>query len=102
MEGHDVYFREKEPDEVKRLRDLIVVYEARLTAIAELAEYVQHGIEAEVIKVFGQIQLFLDDDLDANLQHRVKRMAVLTARIRDTVGLLREVHQLHNSTTMAG
>ncbi len=98
MEKHEIHFGETGQDEVRRLRDLVIIYEARFAATAELFEYVRNGTDVELTKIFGQIQLFLHDDLNVNLQHRVQKMAILTARIRDLVGLLREVHESHNNT----
>lgn len=102
MEKHEIHFGETGQDEVRRLRDLVIIYEDRFAATAELVEYVRNGADVELTDVFGQIQLFLHDDLDAVLQHRIKKMAVTTARIRDLVGLLREVHELHNTTNETG
>lgn len=102
MEKHEIHFGETGQDEVRRLRDLVIIYETRFAATAELVEYVRHGTDVELTKIFGQIQLFLHDDLNANSQHRVKKIAVLAARIRDLVGLLREVHESHNNTNETG
>ena len=102
MEKHEIHFGEMGQDEVRRLRDLVIIYESRLSATAELVEYVRHGTDVELTRIFGQIQLFLHDDLNVNLQHRVKKMAVIAAHIRDLVGLLREVHESHNNTNETG
>ncbi|MBA3440283.1 MAG: hypothetical protein H0T92_10490 [Pyrinomonadaceae bacterium] len=102
MEKHEIQFGETGDDEVRRLRDLVIIYEARFAATAVLVENVRHGTDVELTKIFGQIQLFLHDDLDANAQHRVKKMAVMAAHIRDLVGLLREVHEPHNNTNETG
>lgn len=102
MEKHETHFGETGQDEVRRLRDLVIIYEARFAATAELVEYVRHGTEVELTKIFGQIQLLSNNDFEVNLQHRVRKLAVLVAYIRDLVGLLREVHEPHNNTNETG
>ena len=102
MEKREIQLGETGQDEVRRLRDLVVIYEARFAATTELVEYVRHGTDVELTKLFGQIQLFSNDDLEVNLQHRVRKLAVIVAYIRDLVGLLREVHAPHNNTNETG
>ena len=77
------------------------MYETRFTAMMELTAYVEHGIDEALTNLFGQTQLFLSDKINNDARQRVKRIALITAHIRDIAGLLREVQPSHSGAAKA-
>lgn len=73
------------------LQRAIADYEARLTALAEIAAHVRHEVNNPLTGLIGQSQLLLRENLSENAQRRVKTILHLAERIRDTVAELRGI-----------
>lgn len=96
MEEHSRRSVETESSEIERLRRLIVGYETRMEEIAKLTSRVHQEIDNSLTTMFGQMQLFLRENLNATAHQRVAAIEVLAARTRDSAALLCEVTQRCN------
>jgi len=80
-----------DPNEVARLRALVLEYETKLIDAASLMARVRHEINNPLAALLGQAQLLLRDELSEKLRRRAETIESQAKRIEEIVGELREV-----------
>ncbi len=80
-----------DPNEVDRLRALVVEYETKLTDAAALVAHIRHEINNPLAALLGQVQLMLREELNEKLRRRAETVEMLTLRIKTIVGELRDI-----------
>jgi signal transduction histidine kinase len=80
-----------DPNELERLRALVVDYETKLTAAAALVAHIRHEINNPLAALLGQVQLMLREDPGAKVRRRAEIIEQLAIRIKETVAELRDV-----------
>ena len=80
-----------DPNEVERLRALVVEYETKLTEAAALVAHVRHEINNPLAALLGQVQLMLREDPGDKVRRRAETIEKLAIRIKEIVADLRDV-----------
>ncbi|HZE68109.1 MAG TPA: histidine kinase dimerization/phospho-acceptor domain-containing protein [Pyrinomonadaceae bacterium] len=94
--------RPESVDSERELRALIADYETKLNEMVDLVARVRHEINNPLTGVLGQAQLLLREELNEKARKRAETIEELAIRLRDTVGQLRKVQRLGDSSQTAG